>query len=705
MFFVIFCLTLLNANLFSSDWKHVFNAESGRIVKINYVDNRYAYFNCTATRRNKIFKSSDLGKTWENIYDKDGFENTPPLFNFDDFIQVDTNNWFMSYWDKYIHKTTDGGINYETIKIGERDLFEISMYDSNVGIIREEGGNIFITNNSWNTINKLEEFDLLTTEKNFIFQSKTDVYCIAYDRADISRQHLIKININNSDYKYIYEFNFFGEEREYISEFQIVNSMLYFAVGSIKNGIGDQRVDLIFRSKDGGKSWEKIVDQETIPTFGLNRISFYDEMNGIATGNWGKVYMTNDGGESWFMEDPEDMKKNVWHSEESYQGPVNTVIGWLDTVPVLGSFNGHIYRYEGDFFNFNYKRILASNLISPQNQKITDSDVEFSWSDVEDAEIYKLQITEDEEFDNLIFNVETQETKLHLENLKSNQKYYWRVITEKGTQIRESENREFTTTIGTPKDLYPICDSNIITLNPSLTWSKQNGVDEYSIEISEQSDFNNILLSENVNSNTFNLNDLNYGTEYFWRVKVLYNEVETEWSEICNFTTMLEPISKFTPECNSQEQELDLLLEWTNPKSSEYFDLEISDNSLFEDSNYIDSIETNQYIISGLKSNTEYFWHVRAYNYNSATDWSEACNFITKNVGKVTKYDPNIILFKNDLIMFKKQVTYIRIVDILGYTKEYQYDSELNISDLRRGVYFLQFTYKEQNYNYKFIKE
>jgi len=705
MKYFLLLIIISSTQLFSSDWKHVFDAEAGRIVKINYVDSKYAYFNCSATRRNKIFRSSDLGITWEKIYDKDGFESTPPLFNFEDYVQIDTNRWFLSYWDNHIQKTTDGGNTFETIKIGERDVLEFTMYNDKIGIIREEGGKIFYTNNGWKTINNLIDNNVFSTETDFIFKDSSNTFCISYDNLEPIRQNLVKINIPLQKYENIFHFNFFGEKREYVDDYTLVNDFLFFSVGSIKNGNGDQRIDLIFRSKDRGKSWEKIIDQEVTPIFGLNKISFYDEMNGIATGNSGKIYMTNDGGDSWHIEDPEDMKKNVWHEDEKTYGPLNTIIAWLDTVPILGSYGGHIYRYEGDFFNFNYEKISSCSLISPINKVENIKTFEFKWESVKDAELYKLQISEDIEFDSIAFENITTDISSELTNLKSNQKYYWRVITEKGTQIRESEIREFTTGISIPTELYPSCESFDMSLNSTLTWSKIENIDSYQLELSETIDFIDIFATKEVNSNTYSLENLENGTKYFWKVKANVENKESNWSEICNFTTKLSNISDFSPECNSFDIDLNVSLSWTDIKGVKTYELQFSEEEEMQSFKQVDSIKTNENELTDLKKDQNYYWRVRGVNDQTTTDWSEICNFQTKTYKSVKIENNDYIQINGNNLTFQKQVNNIRIIDLLGNYTEFKNTMELDLSNLQQGIYIIQFIHKKQIHNYKFIKE
>lgn len=64
-----------------------------------------------------------------------------------------------------------------------------------------------------------------------------------------------------------------------------------------------------------------------------------------------------------------------------------------------------------------------------------------------------------------------------------------------------------------------------------------------------------------------------------------------------------------------------------------------------------------------------------------------------------------ILSFENSIIYFKKQIQNLRLIDLLGNYQDIEYKSEINLSNLQKGVYILQFTYDNEVYTYKFIKE
>ena len=65
----------------------------------------------------------------------------------------------------------------------------------------------------------------------------------------------------------------------------------------------------------------------------------------------------------------------------------------------------------------------------------------------------------------------------------------------------------------------------------------------------------------------------------------------------------------------------------------------------------------------------------------------------------------NFISSNGNSIIFKNQVSNLRIIDFLGSYTDIEYKPELDISNLQRGVYIIQFAFENKIHNYKFIKE
>lgn len=76
-----------------------------------------------------------------------------------------------------------------------------------------------------------------------------------------------------------------------------------------------------------------------------------------------------------------------------------------------------------------------------------------------------------------------------------------------------------------------------VPITDSLQWALDSNATSYDIEISTDLTFNNIVLSENVTTNSYTTSGLSGVTEYFWRVKPKNNCGEGDFTTPFSFTT------------------------------------------------------------------------------------------------------------------------------------------------------------------------
>ena len=85
----------------------------------------------------------------------------------------------------------------------------------------------------------------------------------------------------------------------------------------------------------------------------------------------------------------------------------------------------------------------------------------------------------------------------------------------------------------------PTNNSTDVSLSPTLTWDADSNANSYEVEISDDSDFSNIIASATVSTSSFNVSQiLNQETEYFWHVKPINLCGSGVFSPSFNFTTI-----------------------------------------------------------------------------------------------------------------------------------------------------------------------
>jgi serine protease AprX len=86
-----------------------------------------------------------------------------------------------------------------------------------------------------------------------------------------------------------------------------------------------------------------------------------------------------------------------------------------------------------------------------------------------------------------------------------------------------------------------------LTLTPTFDWDALPDVTDYRIQVATDAGFSNLVHDEVVEDTSFVVEDeLDTGTEYFWRVSGINLCGDGEWSDVFSFTTRLEPVADFS---------------------------------------------------------------------------------------------------------------------------------------------------------------
>lgn len=180
-------------------------------------------------------------------------------------------------------------------------------------------------------------------------------------------------------------------------------------------------------------------------------------------------------------------------------------------------------------------------LVSPTDASTDEElDLTFNWNAVNGAKSYGFQLSLSPDFTDTENNTSgIEEVSLSINGLMPSTKYYWRVNAKNANGISPwSDVWELTTRpVGIPTLVAPTNNSIVEENNQTLEWNSIVGANTYTLQVSLAPDFaSTILNQENLVTISFDIENLEWTTIYYWRVKASINSCYSEWSEVWNFT-------------------------------------------------------------------------------------------------------------------------------------------------------------------------
>lgn len=190
--------------------------------------------------------------------------------------------------------------------------------------------------------------------------------------------------------------------------------------------------------------------------------------------------------------------------------------------------------------------LQSPSLSSPADNAILEElRPTLNWQSDPDTESYNIQIATNSNFSNLVFNTNVATNQYNPTiDLTNFTQYWWRVQTKDGDYTSEwSTSRTFTVEIITSPTLLSPDDLALdVTLPVDLTWQAVQGATSYFLEISTENQFLSPIISTDIgNVTTYSASTLSNLTQYFWRIKTIRNDNESDWSSR-SFTTGAAPV-------------------------------------------------------------------------------------------------------------------------------------------------------------------
>jgi hypothetical protein len=287
--------------------------------------------------------------------------------------------------------------------------------------------------------------------------------------------------------------------------------------------------------------------------------------------------------------------------------------------------------------------IEAPTLVAPEDEatKVEIPIVWFEWNAVEGATRYLLQISKDEDFENVLQEetnlIETRNIIVGFD-YEPNTTYYWRAQAYNAEGSSDwSEIFEFTTwvyppdlpTIISPKD-----KATEIPVDVTLEWEGSENTDYFMLEIFDDPLLQNKIVEENVTGNSYDLEALDNYNVYTWRLKAVNEASESEWTRNYTFRTINIPptdqVELTSPLDEATDIPLAFKLDWEEIEYAVYYWLQVAEDESFNNIlvEYT-NLTNSERVVNTLQQNKTYYWRVRGWNLQGEAPWSEVYSFTT----------------------------------------------------------------------------
>lgn len=378
--------------------------------------------------------------------------------------------------------------------------------------------------------------------------------------------------------------------------------------------------------------------------------------------------------------------------------------------------------------SIQFTTVLASPIPIYPSNKAADipNSVQFRWHKVNGAEIYNLEISDDQNFLSIkTVNRLTSDTTTLVTDLNSELQYYWRVKSIRSTDTSDwSDIYAFTTQsndtskieLNSPIILYPNQNEFAISIKGKIRWSKVDSAKTYQIELINLSSSPNTEFTEaGIKTTEFIYDSLDYDTKYKVQVLAARGISKSQWSNPIFFTTelnkpvIIEPtnLSVNVPEKGKIHFDLD--------GKTFNFHIQISTDSAFNDIIIDQKGITDYFYEYTLLTEQKYYCRVMHYNDSNRSQWSEIVKFTTgRNNSVFENNSNNLRIYQNpktkQIIIESDGYLDIRriiIYDLLGNKLSEEVNTKgnlfINTNDLMNGMYIIiiEFTGKNNKIHYQ----
>lgn len=327
------------------------------------------------------------------------------------------------------------------------------------------------------------------------------------------------------------------------------------------------------------------------------------------------------------------------------------------------------------FTSIALAQLLASpSLVSPADNTVNQpAPVILSWSAVQSASSYSVQVALDSAFTNLVVNQSgLSATSYTAVGLSQNTKYYWRASASTLLILSSWSNAwSFTTSSppvipGTPVLISPADSSVNQPATIILSWNASPNTNHYWIQISANQSFSNPIIGDSsITDTSYQANNLASSTTFYWRVKGLSSSSSGSWSNVWSFSTQssqIQPPAQPTlvyPANGALNISTSATLSWNTSAGADHYWIQVASDPAFSNMIYTNySLTGTSQQIQGLSNNVTYYWQVKAVNAGGQSPWSSQWNFNTVNLPATSLNVPSLISPSNGAVSNPDTITF-----------------------------------------------
>jgi len=331
-------------------------------------------------------------------------------------------------------------------------------------------------------------------------------------------------------------------------------------------------------------------------------------------------------------------------------GYQNLDVGNVTSRSVTGLSAGTTYYYRVRAYNSggtsgNSNTISVTTTVNPPSAptatsatSVTTSSFTANWNSVSGATGYRLDVATNSSFTNYVSGYQNLDvgnvTSRSVTGLSAGTTYYYRVRAyNSGGTSGNSNTISVTTTVNPPSAPTATSATSVTTSSFTANWNSVSGATGYRLDVATNSSFTNYVSGyQNLdvgNVTSRSVASLSAGTTYYYRVRA-YNSGGTSGNSNTISITTIPPAPTATAATSVTSNSF--TANWNSANGTTGYRLDVATNSSF--TNYVTGYQnldvgnaTNRNV-TGLSSNTAYYYRVRAYNSNGTSDNS---NTITVN--------------------------------------------------------------------------